>query len=122
MYSLTTDYDNTLDFADSVLNSLEIKSPFISFRNDKLGYTVSYYFDNKALIADCADDNSIIGPLISRYWYGENGAAAQVAEILAYQACIDDIGTMPEEYFTKAADTILAAMDGFSKAVEGLAS
>lgn len=59
MFCLSTEYGNSLDLADSVLNSLEINGPFISCINREL------------------------------------------------------------KYFEKAAEAILAAMDGFSKAVEG---
>lgn len=50
----------------------------------------------------------------------EYGNSLDLAEeALAYQEPVIEFENMPQEYFEKAAEAILAAMDGFSKAVEG---
>jgi len=122
MFCLTTEYGNRLDLADCVLNSLEINGPFISCINYDLKYYVSYFFDNKAMEITYTGENEVLDKLLTIFWGGANGAEQQIAEALAYQEPIIDFENMPQEYFEEAAEVILAAMDGFSKAVEGLAS
>ena len=119
MFCLSTEYGNRLDLADSVLNSLEINVPFISCINKELKYYVSYYFDNKAIVMTYAGEDSTLDKLLQIFWEGANGAEQQIAEALAYQEPVIEFENMPQEYFEKAAEAILAAMDGFSRAVEG---
>jgi len=121
MFSLSTEYGNKLDVADCVLNSLEIEAPFISFYNDRIGYYVSYYFRNKGLCVEYMGDDKNIDDLFYIYWKGKNNAEEQIADELAYQEPIFQWWDMPEEYFTKAIEVILKAMDGFSQAASMVA-
>lgn len=116
MFSLSTEYGNVLNVADCVLNSLEIEAPFISFYNERIGYNVSYYFMTKGLHVDYTGDNKSLNDLFDIYWEGKNSAGEQIAEALDYQEPIYQWWDMPEEYFTKAIEVILKAMDGFSQA------
>lgn len=121
MFCLSTEYGNTLDLADCVLNSLEIESPFISFRNDWIGYCVSYYFDNKCIFAEYCGENEAVEELFNEYWLKEEEGGA-IAGALAHQEAVSyPWEQMPPAYFEEATEAILAAMEGFSKLVEELA-
>lgn len=122
MFCLSTEKGNTLNLADCVLNSLEIESPFISFRNDRIGYNLSYYFDNKALVADYYGTNKGVEKTFNAYWMKEEQEGGTIAGALSHQAPVSyPWEQMPEAYFEEATAAILAAMDGFSKLVEELA-
>ena len=103
MFSLSTEYGNTLDLSDCVLNSLEIESPFISFYNRALEYTVSYYLDDKSLCAEYTGDDVDLENLFSLYWEGLDVAGQRIALALDSQDRIADFHDMPEEYITTAA-------------------
>ncbi len=115
MFSLSTEYGNTLDLSDCVLNSLEIESPFISFYNRALEYTVSYYLDDKSLCAEYTGDDVDLENLFSLYWEGLDIAGQRIALALDSQDRIADFHDMPEEYITTAATVILHVMDRFSR-------
>ena len=120
MFCLSTEYGNTLDLSDCVLNSLEIESPFISFYNRELEYTVSYYLDDKSLCAEYTGDDVDLENLFSLYWEGLDVAGQRIALALDSQDRIADFHDMPEEYSTTAATVILHVMDDYSKLAEKL--
>ena len=120
MFSLSTKYGNTLDLADCVLNSLEIDSPFISFYNDRIGYYLSYYFDNKYLFTEYCGNDEDMEKLFNEYWLKEEEGGV-IAEALSHQAVQSapyPWESMPRAYFEEAAAVILDVMDAFSKQVE----
>ena len=120
MFSLSTEYGNTLDLADCVLNSLEIESPFIGFYNRDLEYRVSYYLEDKKLYAEYLGDDIDKENLFSLYWEGLDVAGQRIALALDSQERIADFHDMPEEYITTAATVILHVMDDYSKLAEKL--
>lgn len=120
MFNLATEHGNTLDLADCVLNSLEIESPFISFYNRDLQYSVSYYLEDKKLYAEYYGDNVDTENLFSLYWEGLNVAGQKIALALDGQKRVPDFHDMPEEYITTAAAVILRVMDEFSILAEKL--
>ena len=120
MFSLSTEYGNTLDLADCVLNSLEIESPFIGFYNRDLEYRVSYYLEDKKLYAEYLGDDIDKENLFSLYWEGLDVAGQRIALALDNQERISDFHDMPEEYITTAATVILHVMDDYSKLAEKL--
>ena len=120
MLNLSTEYGNTLDLADCVLNSLEIESPFISFYSQKQDYHVSYYLDDKSLHAEYSGDDVDMENLLSLYWEGLNIAGQRIALALNDQAQVPDFHDMPPEYITTAAAVILHVMDDFSILAEKL--
>lgn len=125
MFNLSTEYGNTLDLTDCVMNSLEVESPFISFYNLKLKYTVSYYLHNKALCADYAGDNAALARLFSLYWDDHCIASTRIALALHNQKTVSIEDTAKrteeqEEHFKTAAAVILHVMDDFSILAEKL--
>ena len=120
MFSLTTEYGNTLDLADCVLNSLEIESPFIGFYNRNLEYRVSYYLEDKKLYAEYLGDDVNKENLFSLYWEGLDVAGQKIARALKSQEKVPDFHDMPEEYITTAAAAILHVMDEYSMLAEKL--
>lgn len=120
MFNLATEHGNTLDLADCVLNSLEIESPFISFYNRDLQYSVSYYLEDKKLYAEYYGDNVDTENLFSLYWEGLNVAGQKIALALDGQERVPDFHDMPEEYITTAATVILHVMDDYSILAEKL--
>ena len=120
MFSLSTEYGNTLDLADCVLNSLEIESPFIGFYNRDLEYRVSYYLEDKKLYAEYLGDDIDKENLFSLYWEGLDVAGQRIALALDSQERIADFHDMPEEYITTAATVILHVMDEYSMIAEKL--
>ena len=125
MFNLSTEYGNTLDLADCVMNSLEIESPFISFYNLKLKYTVSYYLDNKDLCANYTGDNAALARLFSLYWEDHCIAGTKITLALENQKPVsldDGYGHEVErdEHFKTAAAVILHVMDDFSILAEKL--
>lgn len=125
MFNLSTEYGNTLDLTDCVLNSLEIESPFISFYSQKQEYHVSYYLESKSLYASYTGKDDDMERLIEMYW-GDNGIAEKtLTQALQYQRplTLDDTlyrTTEQEEIFKKAAAVILHVMDDFSILAEKL--
>jgi hypothetical protein len=99
---------------------LEIESPFISFYNRELEYTVSYYLDDKSLCAEYTGDDVDLENLFSLYWEGLDVAGHKIALALDSQDRIADFHDMPEEYITTAATVILHVMDDYSKLAEKL--
>lgn len=120
MFNLATEHGNTLDLADCVLNSLEIESPFISFYNRDLQYSVSYYLEDKKLYAEYYGDNVDTENLFSLYWEGLDVAGQRIALALDGQERVPDFHDMPEEYITTAATVILHVMDDYSILAEKL--
>ena len=114
MFNLATEHGNTLDLADCVLNSLEIESPFISFYNRDLQYSVSYYLEDKKLYAEYYGDNVDTENLFSLYWEGLDVAGQKIERALYQQEKVPDFHDMPEEYITTAATAILHVMDEYS--------
>lgn len=125
MFNLSTEYGNTLDLTDCVMNSLEVESPFISFYNLKLKYTVSYFLDNKYLCANYAGDNAALARLFSLYWEDHCIASTRIALALHNQKTVSIEDTAErteeqEEHFKTAAAVILHVMDDFSILAEKL--
>lgn len=125
MFNLSTEYGNTLDLTDCVMNSLEVESPFISFYNRELKYTVSYFLDNKFLCADYTGDNEALARLFSLYWEEHSIATTRIALALHNQkpVSIDETAERTdeqEEHFRMAAAAILHMMDDFSILAKGL--
>ncbi len=120
MFNLATEHGNTLDLADCVLNSLEIESPFISFYNRDLQYSVSYYLEDKKLFAEYYGDNVDTENLFFLYWEGLDVAGQRIALALDGQERVPDFHDMPEEYITTAATVILHVMDDYSILAEKL--
>ena len=106
-----TERGNAVDISDCVLNSLEIGSPFVSFYNEKIGYSVSYYFSNKFFFYESWNDDEWI-PFA--YWDGFRNGRQRVAEALAHQQPVEDFHQMPPEYYTEAIKVILEEMDALS--------
>lgn len=125
MFNLSTEHGNTLDLADCVMNSLETESPFISFYNLKLKYTVSYFLDTKSVCANYAGDNAALARLFSLYWEDHCIASTKITLALENQkpVSLDDGFGCEEsqhEHFTTAASVILHVMDDFSILAEKL--
>ena len=125
MFNLSTEHRNTLDLADCVMNSLETESPFISFYNLKLKYTVSYFLDNKFLCANYTGENAALARLFSLYWEEHCIASTKIALALENQkpVSLDDGFDCEEErheHFATAASVILHVMDDFSILAEKL--
>ena len=101
------------------MNSLEVESPFISFYNLKLKYTVSYFLDNKHLCASYAGDDEALARLFSLYWEDHCIASTRIALALHNQKTVSIEDTAErteeqEEHFKTAAAVILHVMDDFS--------
>ncbi len=119
MFNLSTEYGNTLDLTDCVMNSLEVESPFISFYNRKLKYTVSYFLKDKFMCADYTGDDGALETLFCLYWQDHCIASERIAMALHNQktVSIDDTAERTpeqEEHFMTAAAVILHVMDDFS--------
>ena len=120
MITLSTQYGNTLDLADCILNSLEIESPFLSFNNPQLEYRVSYYLDDKSLHADYYGDDTTMNECFALYWEDLDIAGQRIRLALYNQEKVPDFHDMPEEYITTAAAVVLHVMDEFSILAEKL--
>ena len=100
---------NTVNIADSIVNSIEIESPFLSFNSSKYNYYVSYYFDTKALIIEYIGDNKVEKEMIYEYW---KCASERVNDNLKKQKRVYNYKDIQYEYFIETINVILNEMDG----------
>ena len=120
MFSLTTKYGNTLNLADCIMNSLEVESPFLSFHCEKLKYNVSYFLENKDVVAEYYGNNEAVANLFLRYWEEHGIAEMRINLALENEKPVTENTDAHHGHFTIAATAILQVMDEYSMMAEKL--
>lgn len=103
---------NTVNVADSITNSIEIKSPFLSFDSEKYHYYLSYYFITKELYFEYMGNDTAEEEMLEEYW---RTARNRVRENLKNHKAINNHNDMLYEYITETINVILKEMDGVGK-------
>ena len=120
MFNLSTEYGNSLNLADCIMNSLDIESPFLSFHCENLKYNVSYFLENKAICAEYYGNNEAVAYLFSRYWEDHGIAEKRINLALENEKPVTENTDAHHGHFTTAATAILHVMDEYSMLAEKL--